>query len=50
MRTLLSFWSLLPLVLAWELWSWLESVLARFGTPRRDAHDDDYGLFVKPPR
>jgi hypothetical protein len=45
-----TFWSLLPLVVAWEVWSRLEDLFARFGTPSREAHDDDYGLFVRPPR
>ena len=39
-----SIWSLLPLVLAWDVWNWLEETLARLGAQREDARRRGYGL------
>ena len=46
MRTsrLLSFWSLLPLMLAWDVWSWLEDGMARLGARREETRRGGYGL------
>ena len=34
---LLSVWSVLPLMLVWEAWSWLEDALVWLGTQRENA-------------
>ena len=37
-----SLWSVLPLVVAWDMWSWLEEALARLGTRRQEAGRGDW--------
>ena len=45
MKTLrvFSICSLLPLMLAWDVWNWLEDALARLGARRENIRSGGYG-------